>query len=60
MTKFERSPMKTMIKSELLRNSELTAKELARDVRIIANLQNIKHSMKADLNDAQICNLLFN
>ena len=52
--------MKTMIKSELLRNSELTAKELARDVRIIANLQNIKHSMKADLNDAQICNLLFN
>lgn len=60
MTKFERSPMKEMVKKELLQNAELANLMPNSEMRTICNLQNIKHSLKSDVSDQQICDLLFN
>jgi len=60
MTRFERSPIETMMKSELLRNSERARQPLPDEIRVITNLQSIKHSLKSDLSDQQICDFLFN
>ena len=38
MTKFERSPMKQMVKTELARNAELASGELPLDVKAVTNL----------------------
>mmetsp|Transcript_36750 Transcript_36750/g.44952 ORF Transcript_36750/g.44952 Transcript_36750/m.44952 type:complete len:473 (+) Transcript_36750:201-1619(+) len=59
MTKFERSPIKQMVKTELGRNSDLASRDLAIDIKAMTNLQNIKHSLKSDLADQQICDFLF-
>ncbi len=51
MTKFERSPIQTMVNQELEKNMQIADKVLSEDIQIITNLQNIKHSMKSDLTD---------
>lgn len=38
MTKFERSPMKTMVKEELIRNIEATEAEYSPEIQAITNL----------------------
>ena len=59
MTKFERSPIQTMVNQELEKNMQIADKVLSEDIQIMTNLQNIKHSMKSDLTDQQICDYLF-
>ena len=60
MTVFERSPMQTMVKNELVKNDELALRGVSSRMQVITNLQNIKHSMKSDLTDHNICDWLFN
>ena len=48
-----------MVKSELTRNSEMASAGVSNEVRALTNLQNIKHSLKSDLSDQQICDFLF-
>ena len=38
MTKFERSPMQTMLEKELAKNRELCKKELSTEMQAITNL----------------------
>ena len=59
-SKFERSPMQTMVKNELARNTELISKGVTNEMTTISNLQNIKHSLKSDATDHKICDWLFN
>ena len=60
MTKFERSPMKEMVKNELVKNAELAHLMPNSEMKTICNLQSIKHSLKSDVSDHKICDLLFN
>ena len=49
-----------MVKNELQRNLEVTGQELSSEMKTITNLQSIKHSLKSDLADGEICSMLFN
>ena len=60
MSRFERSPMQTMVKKELQKNAELAHLEPNLEMQKICNLQNIKHSLKSDISDGKICEFLFN
>ena len=51
MTKFERDPIAYMMEQELAKNIEMTQNELSAEIKTITNLQNIKHSLKSDLDD---------
>ena len=59
MTRFERSPLETMVNGELQRNNEVSHQELSSEMKTITNLQSIKHSLKSDLTDGEICAMLF-
>ena len=59
MTRFERSPMQAMVKGELVRNVDFASRDVPSNIRAMTNLQNIKHSLKSDLADQQVCDFLF-
>ena len=54
--KFERSPMRYMIKQELEKGKKLT--EITPEVSMITNLQNVKQGLKSDYDDGQIADFL--
>lgn len=56
-TKYERSPMASMVEAELERNAQ--CQQISVDLKVLTNLQNIKHGLKSDATDHQICDLLF-
>ena len=60
LSRFERSPISTMLQNELQKNRELANQEITSQIQAICNLQNIKHSLKSDVTDHKICDLLFN
>lgn len=48
-----------MINNEMQRNNQVAFEPLTTEMQTIVNLQSIKHSLKSDLNDGEICSMLF-
>ena len=51
--------MQTMVNNELVKNGQLVHTGISADLKTITNLQAIKHGLKVDASDHQICDWLF-